>query len=241
MESAPFTKIEQLPAPASKDIHVIIADLTIDPELQEQLFMRLSDDEQKRAGRFKLDKHRRRFIAAHGYLRHLLAAHLETAPAGLLYHYGKTGKPVIAKDQNPDNLCFNLSHSHELAVFALALNTPVGIDIEHVRKNFDPLGLAKRYFSNNEFNQISTLPKKQQTAAFYHAWTRKEAVLKVSGQGITRIETVEVTILDNEPLRIISPEKRAGTCSLYSFTVPDGYTAALAAEGHNHSLVTFHI
>lgn len=231
--------INNIPVLKDKDIHVITTDLNIYPDLQQQLSSLLSPDEKDRASKFKFDKHRRRFIASHGFLRHILAGQLNTDPMTVKYSFGETGKPKISTDQNPDHLCFNLSHSHELAVIAISLNTPLGVDIEHVRESVDHLGLAERYFSKEEFSKMSELTGKEQIQTFYRAWTRKEAVLKARGQGITQIENISVTLLENEPPEITGPTEEAENLSLYSLTAPAGYIISLAAEGKNHTINSF--
>ena len=66
---------------------------------------------------------------------------------------------------------------------AIALHDKeIGIDIEYTRKC--NLNLAKRYFHQEEYIYLSSLPKEEQDEAFTKIWTQKEAFVKCTGEGI---------------------------------------------------------
>src|SRR6266851_2349765 len=86
----------------------------------------------RRARGFASERDRLRYAAAHGLLRRLLGAALDEPALALVFKYGPRGKPMIATPRplGLPTLHFNLSHSEGWAMFALAWNREVGIDLE---------------------------------------------------------------------------------------------------------------
>jgi len=144
----------------------------------------LDDEERSRSGRFVRPRDRRRFVHAHAGLRVFLGLCLEVEPATVRYETGVNGKPRLGPGLPP--LEFNLSHSEELALLAVARDRPVGVDVEHVRDLPDALSIADTHFTEAESKGLRSLPPAEQAAAFFRYWTRKEAVLKAGGEGLGR-------------------------------------------------------
>ncbi|HEV2393476.1 MAG TPA: 4'-phosphopantetheinyl transferase superfamily protein [Verrucomicrobiae bacterium] len=164
----------------------------------------MSDDEIQRAGRFHFEQHRNRFIAGRGLLRAVLARYLCAAPKQIKFAYGTNGKPCLAKSTGGDNLEFNLAHSEDVALLAVTRTFPVGIDVERIRPMPDAAELVARFFSPRESAIFRGLPSEEQSSAFFSLWTRKEALLKATGEGIGHLlNQVEVSFLPGEPVRII--------------------------------------
>ncbi len=139
----------------------------------------LSMDEQSRASRFLFEKHQRRFKVGRVRLRQILAQYLNQDPANLNFNYGKEGKPFLN-----DFLEFNLSHSGEIALLAVCLDYPVGIDIEiYSSRSF--IGVGEQVFSDHENAILKKLPNKLKPLCFFHLWAQKEAVIKAVGKGFS--------------------------------------------------------
>ncbi len=117
----------------------------------------------------------------------------------------------------------------------------MGIDLEYLTDKKDLLGLAKRFFTNKEYEIISSLAKDKQNEAFYRAWTRKEAYLKATGEGISGIEKVEVSVLEKEPPKILNTPSETGDWSLYNIQTPNSYIASLAVQGKEHKIKQFEL
>jgi len=213
------------------EAHVWTLPLALEPHALAKLWNLLSSDEQLRASRFRFDLHRNRFIAGRGLLRIVLGAYCGNAPARLLFHYGPNGKPQLPAQR----LHFNLAHSEDVGVLAISEAGPVGVDIEHVRTlpEFDEL--VSRFFCTHEAEQFSALPEEQQPDAFFNLWTRKEALLKATGEGIGEsLNKVEVSFLPGDPARIIAvpPERWASQeWSFVELRVPLPCVATLAIPG----------
>lgn len=193
----------------------------------------LSADECERADRFVFDAHRNRFIACRGQVRRILAAYLGTAPAELRFQYGARGKPSLALPA--DNLVtFNISHSHDLALCAVARGGELGVDIEFIRPPSDFDGLAAHFFAPREVAALKSLPEDVRLESFFRCWTRKEAVLKAVGTGLALpLDRIVVTLAPDEPARILAcNEDPTGPADwrLYALEPGPGYVGALAAR-----------
>jgi 4'-phosphopantetheinyl transferase len=216
----------------SSGIDVWRADLEIRSSEFNRLQNTLSPDELDRAAQFHFAKDRQRFIAGRGILRDILARYLSRAPAEFHFSYTSHGKPNLDHHYNPDGLRFNLSHVGNLALYAIARNREVGIDIERIEPKFADDGIAEKFFSRNEVAKLRSLPASARSQAFFNCWTRKEAYVKARGAGLQiALDSFEVSLAPGEEARFIS-EGEIGW-SLEALTLGPGYVAAIAAEGHD--------
>jgi len=166
------------------EIHVWLSYLNLHEARLKHLYPLLDEKEKERSERFKFYKHRKRFIASHGFMRSVLSLYLDTPAEQLEFNTGEKGKPelILAKEQ-PD-LRFNLSHSNNLALLAIRQSDEVGVDVEFMERRNEWNKIIKRFFTEPEQKAIFSLPEDQQRAAFFKVWTRKEAHMKVTGQGL---------------------------------------------------------
>ncbi len=143
--------------------------------------------ERTRAARFVRDEDRRRWTAARTALRRLLAAYVDADPRALRFAAGPHGKPRLTADEGgrAGELRFNLSHSGELALIAVACGREIGVDVELPRRAVDHVAIARRVLTAAEADHIAAIadPRKRERA-FLQAWVRWEAVLKCRGTGI---------------------------------------------------------
>ena len=220
------------------EAHVWLAELDRSPAEQEELAQHLSPEEQQRAARFINSRHCRYFAAGRGLLRVILAAYLSTRPHKIQFNYGKQGKPYL-DDPSKTNLHFNISHSGEYILIAVALTNEVGVDIEeiHTIDNLDTI--SRRYFSSQEFQTIKTLPPQEQVNAFFTCWTRKEAFLKACGDGFSiPLDSFSVSFgpEGSEPLLLSNTSAKALPTGWFIIPLSpvQGYTGALAVQGHHN-------
>lgn len=224
---------------SENDVHVWRADLNIPAWRLNLLAQTLSSDEQQRAERFYFEQDRMHYIAGRGLLRTILGRYLDLEPSKLEFCYSSRGKPALVNTNSGETLYFNLSHSNGLALYAVTRSRSIGIDLEHVRPMPDAEKLAQRFFSPQEYAVISTLLPEQKQEAFFNAWTRKEAYLKATGDGLAGLEQVEVSVTPGEPPELLSIQgdrQIASQWSVYQLTPAPGYIAALAVEGHDWHL-----
>jgi 4'-phosphopantetheinyl transferase len=183
-----------------RDVHIWNVDLNLDLDRINHFSQFLTAEERQRAAKFINPLHGNRWTVARGYLRQILSEYLDLTPAEIVFSYGQQGKPAVeGKD-----LQFNLSHSGDRAVYAISAKDPVGIDLEYIHP-LPATDLVDRFFSANEQAIFHRLPTSLQQAAFFHAWTQKEAYLKACGTGLsTPLDQIEVSIDPRTPAAIIS-------------------------------------
>lgn len=196
----------------------------------------LSVDERVRASRFRFHTDSDRFIAARSSLRIILARYLQIQPAGLKFGQNAFGKPHLAGGQDQLGLRFNISHSHDMALLAVARNRDVGVDVEFRRPDFATDEIAQRFFSRLERNQLAAIAAEQKTEAFFNCWTRKEAYIKARGVGLSfPLDQFDVSFAPDAPPALLGNRRDATEVSRWSFeelSPADGYAAALTVEGN---------
>ena len=197
----------------------------------------LPPDEIDRGRRFHFDADRKRFAGSHAALRLILGAYLGAVPRDITMVVDPGGKPRLDPSRHATELRFNLSHSHELALVAVAHGREVGIDVEHHRPLPDLDDLAARFFSVGERHALAALSGSERARAFFELWTLKEAYLKACADGVLRLEAVEVTLMASGPvLRLADRPDDASRWTLTRLAAGVDYSAALAVEGADAAL-----
>lgn len=228
---------------ASADVHVWYVSRDLPAEAVAELASLLSPDERERAARYHFASDRARFVAGRGLLRLVLAAYLGLAPNALRFDYNAYGKPSPRPGEATD-LAFSASGSGSLACFALTRAGALGVDIEHVRPDItlaECEQIAARFFSPAEQEMLCALPSEERRAAFFTAWTRKEAYLKARGVGLTQPLAQFTVSLDSARPALLdassgdssgdgSGEGEAARWQFLSIEPPTTYAAALVAE-----------
>lgn len=180
---------------------------------------------------------RARFVAARAALRGILAAYLGAQPNELWIDTDELGKPRVAGAP-----CFNVSHSVNRAVVALALS-PVGVDIECVEERPGLLGIAEWGFADAEVTALRQHDSDSFAAAFYGCWTRKEALAKAVGLGLgLPLRSFEVSV-PPEPARLIASgdgRLSAGTWTVRDLEAGPGFAGAVAARGQIENVIARH-
>jgi 4'-phosphopantetheinyl transferase len=200
----------------------------------------LSFDEVRRADRFYFENHRNAFIVAHTALRQILSLYAGCAPREVAFSYGFKGKPDLSNELQKCGIRFNLSHSGDIALLAVARGASVGVDIELINSKFATDEVADRFFAAGETRRLGTLPPNERVDAFYACWTRKEAYVKALGDGLHEpLDSFEVTFGPGVPADLLLVKKAPGKerrWRLYDIGVRKGYRAALVVEGGRHRL-----
>jgi 4'-phosphopantetheinyl transferase len=119
------------------------------------------------------------------YLRLLLGAYLGLPGKAIRINRSVRGKPVLDASVHEETLHFSMAKSEDRLLLGFARSCPLGVDLEPLRRQaFNPLGVARRYFSAAESTALAALEPAELQAAFLRTWACKEAVVKASGQGI---------------------------------------------------------
>lgn len=226
----------ETPILSGNDVHVWRASLDLSSSHLKRLWHLLSVDERQRAEQFVFQRDQDKFIAARGLLRMVLSRYLSIEPAKLRFDYGPYGKPELAREMNKHGLCFNLSHSGNLALYAMAVSQ-VGVDLERIQPDLDYEAIAQRYFSSQEATALLALSSSYRCKAFFRLWTCKEAYLKAKGEGIFQgLSQVEISLTSTDAatfLRIDGDPQTAANWSLQELSLGPGYVAAVVIGGAN--------
>ncbi|MBK8176051.1 MAG: 4'-phosphopantetheinyl transferase superfamily protein [Rhodospirillales bacterium] len=183
-----------------------------------------------------------RTLAGRDCLRRIIGRCSGRDPRSLKLSRGKDGKPRLLDPDDAQRIHFNASHSGDLMVVAVSLNTPVGIDVEGVRPLDNLLSTAGYYFSNAEFEELLSVHPEDQCRAFYAGWTRKEAFVKATGEGMRRdFRSFDVTLSPSAVPRIAairsaSSVENSHAWQMFAFEPCPGYVAAVVARGEGGRL-----
>lgn len=153
-------------------------EVVVDPQ-------RLSQAERIRYDRFSRESSRFAFLAARCVLRSFLELSVPDDP--VVIDLEPAGKPICPHPNSPR---FNLSHSDHWLFAAFCRDQPLGVDVEETQRANDADALADRYLSAAERAQVDLKGREE----FFRIWTRKEARLKASGEGL-RVRLSEVDTL----------------------------------------------
>lgn len=198
----------------------------------------LAADEQVRADRFRFARDRRRYVVTRGVLRTLLGRMLDVAPTEIRLQYGPEGKPSLspAHGNVAKALQFNVAHSREVALLALAWETALGVDVEYIRELSDAEQIARRFFSAQEVASFLATPAEQRRTAFFRIWTRKEAFIKATGKGLSQpLGAFNVMTRGGHGLQYVQLDGRQTRWRLWDLPAGAEYGAALAVWAQKES------
>lgn len=140
----------------------------------------LSPGELAKAHRFKFDRDRNLYIAAHGLLRLILGKYLHRPPGEIAFSPTQ-GKPRLAA---MPAVQFNLSHTHGYVAIAVHPTREIGVDVEGVGRTFEWESLQDYCLGARERQVLTQLDAAAARSTFLSYWTRKEAFLKAIGVGL---------------------------------------------------------
>ena len=226
------------PALGSGDVHLWLFSLDQPAWPDQAIAGCLDARERDRAERFHFDEHRRRFIAGRGQLRHLIAEYLHIAAGSVRFTYGEQGKPFLepchAGQEGRPFLRFNLSHSEGVALLGVTRDAEIGVDVEAVRAMLDAGDVARDNFSPAEVEAWERLPEEMRDDGFFACWSRKEAIVKAMGGGLSiPLDSFQVTLEPAEPARLLSIDAEPDAqqrWTLWGERVLPGYWGAVAAK-----------
>ena len=209
--------------PGTSEAHVWQIDLNLPRESH------LSAAEQERAEAMRHAEKRQDYRHTRSALRVILSKYLGLAPKDLQISLGPQGKPHL----EGHDLHFNVTHAQGKALIAIA-SVPVGIDLEFPRGVNQQEKLVTQYFNPDEASEWRNLPAQEQAKAFLAAWTRKEACLKATGEGIAGgLHRYRVTLRPEEDAKLISidgQEEAARAWTLHAFSSFGDAQAAICAK-----------
>ena len=164
----------------------------------------------------------------------ILGRYLNIDPARVAFAYESRGKPLLHGPAVTPPFHFNLSHSNGLALIAGTRQAALGVDVEQVRFVAEADQIAAKFFSPREGAMLNAMPAEQKMEAFFHCWTRKEAYLKATGEGIAdALPRIEVSLSPGQPARLLKVNDDALAASLWTLSAlapAPGFVGALAIK-----------
>jgi 4'-phosphopantetheinyl transferase len=223
------------PALREHELHVWRAGTAASVDALRAAEALLAADEWERAERFRHEPSRTAYIVARAALRRIVGAYLDTDPSSVRVACAASGKPYLAGPDRAERLEFNLSHSGEWALYAFALDRPVGVDVERIRPMPDLMDIARRFFAASEYEALRSLDGACRLEPFFACWTRKEAYLKARGPGLSAaMSEFAVSVSVSEPPRLLADCENPGEVDRWAFRTVDvgpGYAGAVVVEG----------
>ncbi len=171
---------------ADGEIHLWLAFIPAFTARIKELEAVLSREEIRRMQRYYFPKDRARLAVSYGILRIIMGRYLNIFPHLLTFRRGAAGKPELQGFQNLPAFSFNISHSHELVVFAFSKFRRLGVDVEHIRPMPDFPEIMNCNFHPYEIAALQGIPLYERQQAFFYYWTGKEAFVKATGEGLSR-------------------------------------------------------
>jgi 4'-phosphopantetheinyl transferase len=212
-----------------------------DYEADAELFYSgsLPTDEKEKADNIRSQENRKAYIISRGILRTILSEYLKVEPGDIVFEYNEHGKPSIADGLNPRNVRFNLSHSNDLILYAVAKNKEVGVDIEYMREISKAGRIVERFFSPEQRDFYNSQSESTKKTAFFRLWTRREAYGKAMGRGFS-VPAADCGIPlmrnDGEPASV---HVVSGKWSIYDLEQDDNYVSAVTVEGQIRRIECF--
>jgi 4'-phosphopantetheinyl transferase len=206
--------------------------LTLDrigPDDWRKLDRMLDPGERERADRFRFERDRNTYLAAHALLRGMLSRVVARHPRDWRFATNADGKPDLVPDAGVPPLRFNMSHTRGLVAVALTIENDVGLDVEMLDAGRMTMDLALRFFAAPEVDYLRRLPAERQPTEFYSLWTLKEAYIKAVGLGLSVPLDAFSFVL--EPLAISFSQRRPDSPANWlfrRFTPSPLHTMALA-------------
>lgn len=227
LPSYPMCLIRRLPLPETvpSSIEVWQLKLNLRMPISDLDISLLSEEERRRALRFRRHDDQVRSVATRAALRRMLASRVGLPPDELRFAVNCHGKPCLQDDTGIE---FNVSHAGGFALIAFSTGGQVGVDIEYRDRRIDADSLGPYVFSALE--RRSGL---KTTDDFIERWVAKESVLKALGLGISEhLQAISVLPADAGNYRIAHDHPEWAGIRVWTLEAPDCYAAALAEKSH---------
>jgi len=220
-----------IPADAT---HVWLLDCRQPAVVLDKLFALLDGEERGRAKRYRFDADRNRYIVSRAALREVLAAYLHCAPGEIEFDLAEHGKPRLG-ERHATPLRFNLSTSGDWAMLAVTLGREVGVDVERINSARADREIVSYYFAPGELQALEAMAEGEWLQGFFNCWTRKEAFIKATGEGLSRpLDSFEVSLATGQSVSLISFEgctEAAKRWRMAELAAVPGYASALVVAG----------
>ena len=231
----PPPRTPEVPPLGDAEVHVWTMRLDASLGALGDLEAGLSPAERAAQARYVRPRDRAMFALSHATRRALLGAYVGVPPSALAFATSAHGKPHL--DAIATDVRFNVSHSGDVALLAVARGRQLGVDVEEIRASADLDAISRAQFSPCEQSDLHRAGTSDdaKVRAFFACWSRKEAVIKAIGLGLSfPLDAFDVAIDPDCPPRLLASRDArldAAAWSMHALRIPAGYAAALMVEG----------
>ena len=195
----------------------------------------ISDERKAKMDRFVFKKDSIRCLLGEIIARYAISKHLNCKSSDISFKVDSFGKPCL--DSPNDSVFFNISHSGDWVVCVLS-SSPCGIDIEFIKET--DFGIAKRFFTQEEYESLMSQPAHYRTKYFFMLWTLKESYIKTDGRGLS-------LPLDSFSFKLgsgqisLSTKNMLTNCFFKQFIIDDAHVMSVCAQDSCFPDETTHI
>ena len=231
-------RLAQTPRLVQHEIHIWTVELDRQVHRKARRDDVLAPAERNRAARFRSEVDAHRFVERRTALRKILGGYLGIAPQAVAFDLNEFGKPSVHASNSCADLSFNASHSGTLALIAVSRSVQIGIDVELKRSGVETLAIAARFFAAAELAALAALDSCDLLDGFFNAWTRKEAIVKALGGGLSiPLDAFDVSLRPGEDAAILRWDIAGGGAQrwrMHHLEPASGYVGALAVDSVAH-------
>lgn len=182
------------------------------------------------------EEERQRLIAGRGMLRYILSCYLATEPRSILLGCSRGGTPRFVQHAG-NGILFDMSTAEAEALYVVALNRPVGVDVEIVRPVDEDVIAAAESLTEPERKIVRSLKAADRSVAFFRFLARKEALVKARGGSLAMAAAASAdaatSVPGSLPCEVESGRWAVGGWTVEDVAVIEGYASAVAAKDHD--------
>jgi 4'-phosphopantetheinyl transferase len=183
-EQTDWQSVDRFPLLKEGEVQVWRLDLTDNFDWIGHSTAYLSSEEKARADRRIAGRGREESVVGRACLRILLGQVFGIAPLLVPLTENAYGKPE--SELAGQRIFFNVSHTKGKVLIAVTRQGAVGVDVEHIDPHMEVVEVAGSAFTPDECHRLGSIASEdERRMAFYHCWTRKEAVAKADGRGLS--------------------------------------------------------
>jgi 4'-phosphopantetheinyl transferase len=197
-------------------------------DARPELAADLDAAELSRLAAYAREEDKARFLLGAAVLRRVLGRRLGSAPADVVLSRKCPDCDRPHGKVTADGMQLSVSHSGDLIAVAFHPSTAVGVDVELVNPRIDPDSLAAVSLAGSEANQLGEFAPVERALAFTKYWTRKEAVVKATGDGIRADLRKVIVSAPDQPAALLEWSGHHGPVQLVDLPAGQDYAAALA-------------
>lgn len=201
-----------------------IKDININENTYERLLNVVSDEKRARIARFRVHEDKLRSLFAEVIAKNELSKELNCDIEDIEFEKNKYGKLKLKEDRN---IYFNISHSGDYAIVGIS-DSEVGIDIEIYKDaKHEIIDLAKRYYTEDEYNWILSFDESERIKAFYKIWTLKESYVKFAGKGLSISLSSFTFTVDGNSIYLKKDEQIFNDVKFKTYDIEDSYMMSM--------------